>query len=57
MGTIIATIHLKCPKTGADVKLHKDCLNCPEYKHWGVQGTKIYVACKLAWTNEMRRRT
>jgi len=44
---------LTCPETGEDVVLQKDCLNpndngdpCPSFKHFGIQGNHIYVACK-----------
>jgi hypothetical protein len=43
---------LKCPKTGKEVRLYKDCMKagdphntCPHFKHWGIEGTRIVIAC------------
>jgi len=43
---------LKCPKTGKEVRLYKDCLKwddpkntCEYYKHFGIEGHRIWIAC------------
>ena len=38
----------KCPKTGREVTLHKDCLNCDDFKHWGWYSGRPYISCKAA---------
>jgi len=42
----------KCPRTGKEVRLYWDCMKagdpknpCEFFKHWGVEGPKIVVAC------------
>lgn len=42
----------KCPKTGEEVSLHKECTNingkgdnCPHYQHWTWQGSHPLLAC------------
>lgn len=43
---------LKCPKTGKEVRLYQDCMKagdpyntCEHYKHWGLEGHRIVIAC------------
>ena len=47
-----AVIRIVCPKTGKEVELHKECQDadgkgtpCQYYKHFGLEGHKVYVAC------------
>jgi len=54
MGLILARVRLKCPKTGEEVELIKDCMDpqgngesCENFKHYGIQGSLIVIACKL----------
>lgn len=42
----------KCPKTGEEVRLDKECTNigakgenCPHYKHWMWRGSRPLLAC------------
>jgi hypothetical protein len=49
---IYGDVVLKCPKTGEQVRLYKDCMKagdphntCPHYKHWGIQGNHIVITC------------
>jgi len=53
MTIILGKAHLKCPLTGEEVVLHKDCMNkdgkgnsCPFFKHFCIQGNKVWIACK-----------
>jgi len=50
---ILGKVVLKCPETGKEVVLHEDCINkdgrgnnCPNFKHFGIQGSKVWIACK-----------
>jgi len=43
---------LKCPKTGEEVRLYQDCMKagdpknkCEHFKHFGIEGHKIMIAC------------
>ena len=38
----------KCPKTGGEVILHRDCLGCEDFRHWGWYGGRPYISCKSA---------
>lgn len=45
-------IKIVCPETGKEVKLHEDCQKadehgnpCPYYKHFGIRGPMVVVAC------------
>jgi len=49
---VYATVSLICPETGEQVVLHKDCMDpngdgnpCRFYKHFGVEGSRVVVAC------------
>jgi len=61
MGLIIARVKLTCPKTKEEVDMIKDCYECEEYAHFGLQGPLILVLCKAApqekgsWQKEVER--
>lgn len=47
--TRIATIGkavFQCPKNGKEVTLHKDCVHCKDFRHWGWHGSKPVITCK-----------
>ena len=35
----------KCPKTGEEVTLSKECINCECFKHWMWESTRPLLAC------------
>lgn len=43
---ILGKIVVVCPKTGKEVVVHKDCVECSDFAHWGSQGSRPYVSCK-----------
>ena len=58
-----AIIRIVCPETGKEVKLHEDCQNadkkgnpCQYYKHFGVEGNKLYVACMSSKTEFLKEK-
>lgn len=60
MGILVGRVHITCPKTGKDVILDKACIDpskpdgrCEYYEHWGTQGPKIVVSCRLAPSTEV----
>jgi len=43
----------KCPKTGNEGSLYRDCLKsadpknkCPHFEHFGIEGHQIVITCK-----------
>jgi len=48
MGLIIARVKMKCPQTGEEVDMIKDCGSCGEFKHWGFRGAIVVVTCEKA---------
>lgn len=53
---------LKCPETGENVIMQKDCLDpkgngdpCPLFKHFGIEGNHIYIACKSVKLEHLHR--
>jgi hypothetical protein len=44
--TIYGKAVFKCPKTGKEAVLHEDCVNCPNFGHWGTVGSKPFITCK-----------
>lgn len=49
---IKGNVILKCPKSGEEVRLYRDCIRagtaetpCPHYKHFGIEGRQIVIAC------------
>lgn len=53
MTVIKGKVVLICPKTNEEVTLHKNCIECPCFKHFGLGGWKIYVACKYGENNDV----
>jgi len=51
---IKGNVVLKCPKIGKEVRLYQDCMKsddpknkCECYKHFGVEGHQIVIACSF----------
>lgn len=49
---IKGNVVLKCPKTGEEVRLYRDCMKaddpkntCEHYKHFGIEGHQITITC------------
>jgi len=58
-----AIIRIVCPETGKEVELHKDCQDadhrgtpCQYYKHFGLEGHKICVACASVKTEFLNQK-
>lgn len=49
---IVGKAVFKCPKTGEEVTLHKDCVKCENFKHWGWYGGRPYISCKAEHEGE-----
>lgn len=63
MVLLSAIIRIVCPETGKEVKLHEVCQDadgkgtpCQYYKHFGVEGQKIYVACASVKTEFLKEK-
>lgn len=53
---------LMCAETGKEIVMQKDCLNpkgdgisCPFFKHFGIRGNHIWVACKSSKLRHLNR--
>ena len=54
MPVLIGKAVFKCPKTGKEVVLHEDCINCEGFRHWGIKGSKPFICCEKRSKNRSR---
>lgn len=45
MGLLTGKLTVTCPKTGNEVDVRKDCVECSDYKHISWEGLKPMIRC------------
>jgi len=47
VGKVVLNCPLKRKELNREVTLHKDCIGCPHFKHWGWRGAHPIITCKI----------